>query len=162
MAKATAKCICKHCGKEFEKTKQCYNRREADSWKEWAEAWIDVCPDCQKKAEAEKLMQGEVVEMKYAEYKNKYADKKTVPNSYNPETKTILVVVKTSEELKKEKEQMEKCASVTKSQIMKAAHTLAKSMRKANTEMAYRECLSAALKQCYAKIREAKEYLAKF
>lgn len=53
-----------------------------------------LCPECY--AEAKKQEIGcavEEVEMKYAEYKEKYSDCKTKYNSYNRETKTIVVYV---------------------------------------------------------------------
>lgn len=46
MAKATARCTCKYCGAEFTKTAIKYNRREADSWEEWAVEHFDECPSC--------------------------------------------------------------------------------------------------------------------
>jgi hypothetical protein len=54
MAKATAVCTCRECGKEFEKTKTCYNRRDADSWETWAASHYDLCPTCYGKQQAEK------------------------------------------------------------------------------------------------------------
>ena len=46
MAKATAHCRCEICGSEFEKTATKANRRDADSWVEWAEENYTVCPSC--------------------------------------------------------------------------------------------------------------------
>lgn len=46
MAKATAVCTCKICGRSFEKTAVKRNRREADSWAVWAVDYYDTCPDC--------------------------------------------------------------------------------------------------------------------
>lgn len=47
MAKATAHCTCRVCGKEFIKEKRnCYNRREADSWESWAERNYNLCQSC--------------------------------------------------------------------------------------------------------------------
>jgi len=43
MARAIAHLICHYCGKEFEKTKDCRNRKEADSWVEWMESQSDCC-----------------------------------------------------------------------------------------------------------------------
>lgn len=48
MAKAVARCKCKTCGSEFTATKICYNRRDADSWEEWASSNFDECSDCYK------------------------------------------------------------------------------------------------------------------
>ena len=36
MAKATAECTCKTCGKVYTATKICRNRRDADEWEQWA------------------------------------------------------------------------------------------------------------------------------
>lgn len=55
MAVAIANCTCSECGAQFERRTKKYNRREADSWVEWAEAHITICPECWKKEkEAEK------------------------------------------------------------------------------------------------------------
>ena len=48
MAKATATCTCKHCGKTFEKITTKANRREADRWEEWAKTYFDECESCFK------------------------------------------------------------------------------------------------------------------
>lgn len=48
MAKATATCTCKTCGKEFEVSAIKYNRREADSWAVWASDHYIECDDCYK------------------------------------------------------------------------------------------------------------------
>lgn len=154
MAKASVKIICKHCGKEFTHSKKCYSRKEADSYEAWAVSHIDMCPECRAKAQAERLMQGEVVEMHYSEYKNKYSNRPTIHNSYNPKTKTVLVVVKTPREI-----ELEQRANASKSEIFTEAHSLAKAMRAENPEMTYRQCLSVCLKKVYASIQDAKVYL---
>lgn len=46
MAKATAVCTCKTCGREFEKVVYGGNRRDADSKAEWAATHFDECEDC--------------------------------------------------------------------------------------------------------------------
>ena len=53
MAKATALCTCKKCGATFERSTKKRNRKEADSWKEWAEANIDLCTACYHKQAVE-------------------------------------------------------------------------------------------------------------
>lgn len=115
MATATATCKCTHCGKEFEVYRRnFFNRRQADEWVEWAESNGNyTCPECyaeqraeerqkEKAAHDEKMKQAaersnengnEIKEMHYREYKNNYADFDTVPDSYNPDTKTIKVIV---------------------------------------------------------------------
>lgn len=160
MAKASVKCLCKHCGATFISEKKCCNRRDADSWEKWAVAHFDMCPECFKKEQAEKLSKGEVVEMKYYEYKNNYSDRPTIPDSYNATTKTVLVVVKTAEEVAEERAMMQQRVNATKSEIFSAAHNFAKAMRAENPNMSYRECLSVCLKKVYAMVKEAKEYLA--
>ena len=50
MAKATANCTCKECGKHFEKVKILRNCKEAESWQKWAEDNIDMCPECWRDA----------------------------------------------------------------------------------------------------------------
>lgn len=57
MAKAVAHCICRECKREFEKTRICRSRSEADSWKRWAEDNINQCYSCYKKSEREKEKQ---------------------------------------------------------------------------------------------------------
>lgn len=49
MARATAICTCSVCGKTFEKYTVKANRREADSWEEWAKQAFTVCPECERK-----------------------------------------------------------------------------------------------------------------
>lgn len=49
MARATAICTCSVCGKTFEKSTIRNNRRDADSWVEWAEKAYTVCPECEQK-----------------------------------------------------------------------------------------------------------------
>lgn len=160
MAMGNVTCTCKKCQNTFKKIRKFSSRKEADNWETFAVGYYDLCPACYAKEQAEKLMQGEVVEMHYSEYKNKYANKRTIYNSYNPATKTILVVVKTAEEVAEEKRIMEQRVSASKSEIFRAAHNLAKTMRSENPEKSYRECLSVCLKKVYSMIREAKEYLA--
>ena len=99
MAKATAKCICKHCGKTFTMTKDCASRSQADNWESYAKDYYDECPECRKArreaAEAEKY---DEVEMFYGDYKKKYADCKTKSGSYNASTKTIIVLIPKAED----------------------------------------------------------------
>lgn len=177
MAKATVTCVCKVCGKTFTKSAIKNNRTEANSWEAWASEHFDLCPDCY----AAKQNEGaEIVEMHYAEYKKNYADKKTVANSYNKETKTILVIIRTAAEVAAEKEEaevkaaeekkaakkeenhkkaVEKAATATKSDIFKAAHRYAKKI--AEKFQNYRKAFSEALKYVYHVTKLAKAELAK-
>lgn len=64
---------------------------------EWLQTHA-VCPDCYKAAmDAENAEGCEEVTMTYAEYKNGYASCKTKHDSYNADTKTIVVYVPHSE-----------------------------------------------------------------
>lgn len=54
MAQARVYCTCKKCGAEFEKVATKHNRREADSWEEWAKNYFDLCPDCERQAKKER------------------------------------------------------------------------------------------------------------
>ena len=64
----------------------------------WYEAEA-VCPDCYKaKKDAEAAEGCSEVEMSYSEYKTNYASCKTKLNSYNKETKTIVVYVPQTED----------------------------------------------------------------
>lgn len=48
MAIARVTLVCPTCGKEFEKTKTCYNRKEADRWEEYMKTTDMECPECYK------------------------------------------------------------------------------------------------------------------
>lgn len=50
MAKAIAYCTCEKCGEEFIKENRLMSRSAADSWTEWAEANVTICPKCWRKA----------------------------------------------------------------------------------------------------------------
>lgn len=53
MAKAKIYVICSECGEEFTHVKTCRNRREADSYEEWAAKNITLCPRCWQKEQDE-------------------------------------------------------------------------------------------------------------
>lgn len=58
MAVGVASCTCERCGARFEKRATRANRREADSWVEWAEKNITVCDEClytERKAKADDI-----------------------------------------------------------------------------------------------------------
>jgi len=58
MAKAVVKCKCKVCGNTFIKSSIKYNRKDADSWEEWAINYYDKCDDCvraEREAHAKEL-----------------------------------------------------------------------------------------------------------
>lgn len=97
MAKAVANCKCGKCGRAFTTTAVKYSRQEADNWQAWAEANIDICPDCSREqAENRQIASAaEIREVKYAEYKKHYQDRgyKTVRDSYDPQSKTIKVII---------------------------------------------------------------------
>lgn len=103
MAVALVNCKCEVCGKEFTHKHNCTNRSEAERYEEWAVDNITVCPECYRKEQRELAIAEEEkycnkVEMPYYKYKNDFFDCKTVPDSYNKETKTIIVFVPTEEE----------------------------------------------------------------
>lgn len=54
MARGTAVCTCKICGKKFTMYKNCYNRADADRWEAYAEDHYDECSSCHKE-EQEKI-----------------------------------------------------------------------------------------------------------
>ncbi len=61
---------------------------------EWLKSTL--CPECYARAQAQEANEGkqiEEIEMLYSEYKTNYAGCKTLPNSYNRQTKTIIVLV---------------------------------------------------------------------
>lgn len=57
MAKAKAYCKCSVCGETFLKEKDCHNRKEADSWEEYAVANYDLCGKCWYKQQKEQDIQ---------------------------------------------------------------------------------------------------------
>lgn len=89
MAKATAICECKVCGKKFVVEHECCNRQEANRWEQWAVNQYDICPDClaeQRKEEAARkgarkskwipTLTGTVKQIAWAEeIRNKFEDK---------------------------------------------------------------------------------------
>lgn len=49
MSKAIAYCKCRVCGSEFKRSQDCRNRKEADSWENWASTTYDLCSKCYAK-----------------------------------------------------------------------------------------------------------------
>ena len=63
---------------------------------EWLETTL--CPECYARQQAQKENEGmqiEEIEMLYSEYKNNYAECKTLTGSYDKKNKTIVVLVPT-------------------------------------------------------------------
>ena len=113
--------------------------------------WLEttLCPDCY---EAQKHADCDIVEMKYSEYKKSYANNGTVNGSYNAATKTIKVYVKKAgqEPAKPDK------ANMTKSEIFKAAHKMAKAAKQKWPGIDYRAQFGAILKAMLEDIKKAK------
>ena len=93
---------------------------------EWLETTL--CPECYAREQAQKANKGnriEEVEMHYSEYKNNYSNCRTLPNSYNRQTKTIIVLVpvevEEAEEVEEAKEVEE--ATLTIEEIAKKANS---------------------------------------
>ena len=159
MAKATATCRCKECGEVFTKTKICYNRQQANEWEQWTESHCTICPACYAKAkEAEYAATHSIKEMRYSEYKVNYPDCRTVPGSYNSETKTIMVYIEKSSPAYTDK--YTRAANASKSEILRAAHRLAKKLMKNAAGCSYSATFSLCLKYVYEKVREAKAYIS--
>ena len=99
-------------------------------------AWLEttLCPECYAREQAG---QCEEVEMHYSEYKNNYAECKTLPNSYNKDTKTIIVLVPVEKEVEAVVEATEE--TLTIEEIAKKANsTVAKTeemVAKTNEEL---------------------------
>lgn len=53
MAIAKIEITCTKCGNTFIHRKECWNRREADSYESWAISNIDTCPECYRKQKAD-------------------------------------------------------------------------------------------------------------
>lgn len=169
MAIAKVTCICKKCGKEFTVRVEKHNRREADAWEEWAQSHYDTCQDCYAAAKsATCAADEEIVEMHYGEYKRNYADNKTVRGSYNPETKTIKVIVKkqvpqvTTDDLVEQNSSFaQKVANVTKSEIFAEAHRMAKETVRKYAGANYQVTFAACLREVYKLVKKAKAAVAK-
>lgn len=56
MAKASVKIICAVCGEEFEHSKTCPSRKDADNYEQWAKSHINTCPHCLADAHREAEM----------------------------------------------------------------------------------------------------------
>ena len=100
MAKITATCTCKTCGRTFEVTNTLRNTRMAEEWRDWASnGGLNKCKDCYNREQEEKEIERaekngkEIKEMSYREYKTNYANYETIKGSYNAATKTIKVVI---------------------------------------------------------------------
>lgn len=90
---------------------------------EWLETTL--CPECYAREQAQKANKGnriEEVEMHYSEYKNNFSNCQTLPNSYNRQTKTIIVLVPVEVEEAKEVEEVEE-ATLTIEEIAKKANS---------------------------------------
>lgn len=169
MAVAMVKCVCKKCGKEFTVRVEKHNRREADSWEAWAQSHYDTCQDCYAAAKSSTCAADEeIVEMHYGEYKRNYADNKTVRGSYNPETKTIKVIVKkqvpqvtTDDLIAQDSNFAKKVADVSKSEIFAEAHRMAKETVRKYTDADYKVTFAACLREVYRVVKLAKTAVAK-
>lgn len=100
MAKARMKIICANCGAEFRHTRDCWNAADREDYIAWAEQNITLCPSCWRRQEAKRII-SEAVEkgdavverMLYKDYKNEWKECRTVPDTYDAETKTIEVCI---------------------------------------------------------------------
>lgn len=88
---------CETCGKTFEHRHNCMKSRDIESYNAWAIKNVTECPECSKQsrceAKAAKMREEKVIiRISYRDYKNG-CELDTVPNSYDPETKTIEVAI---------------------------------------------------------------------
>lgn len=72
MAKASVTLHCTECGTEYTITKNCYNRKEANSWEGYMEGNDGLCAECwkkeqQRKREEERIKLAETVNAKLTE-----------------------------------------------------------------------------------------------
>ena len=58
MARAKITLTCSDCGETFEHIHFCNNRRDADSYETWAKENVTQCPDCYRKAQLAKKLEG--------------------------------------------------------------------------------------------------------
>ncbi len=94
MAKAVAVCRCRICGQEFKKEAFKYNRREADSWKAWAEENINTCPACYRKEKSMTEKDGrKVIRVHYADYKANYDFSNIKTVDYDEKEKSIGIII---------------------------------------------------------------------
>ena len=166
MAVAMVKCVCKKCGKEFTISAKKHSRSEADSWEEWAQSHYDTCHDCYATAQSATCASNEeIVEMHYGEYKRNYSGDRTVYGSYNPETKTIKVVVKkqvtTDDLIAQNSNFAKKVANVSKSEIFAEAHRMAKETVRKYADADYKVTFAACLREVYRVVKLAKTAVAK-
>lgn len=73
MARTTAVCTCRVCGKEFEKDMYGSNRRDADRKAEWAAEYFDLCEVCYKEEQERKAKEA-LEKMKEDQKKLGFAD----------------------------------------------------------------------------------------
>ena len=169
MAIAQVTCTCEKCGERFTvKTKQ-RNRQTADQWEEWAAGNYTLCRSCyidQEREYTEKNIDSnkyEIIEIHYGKYKNEYNNCKTVPGTYNPETKTIKVIIEKEipmeERVKTAAKFASEMANSTKSKVFSMAHKLAKYLVNRNPGISYQATFSQCLKEVYRLIRLSKEFL---
>lgn len=101
MARGIATCKCQTCGEEFEKIKidKRWNRKDVQSWEEWASWYYTQCPSCYRKEQIEKTKNGalekgfKLVKMKYGEYMTYYHSCEVVNDSYDASSKNIEVIL---------------------------------------------------------------------
>ena len=96
MAKARVDIVCECCGEMFTVEKIVRNTAAKESYEEWARKNITVCSTCLKKQEIENAVErgdATVEHMLYKDCKNEWPTCKTVPDSYDAETKTVDVVI---------------------------------------------------------------------
>lgn len=82
--------------------------------------WLEttLCPECYARQQAQKEnkgMQIEEIEMLYSEYKNNYAECKTLTGSYDKKNKTIVVLVPVEVEVEVE---VEAVAEATEEEVL--------------------------------------------
>lgn len=88
---------CETCGKTFEHRHNCMKSRDIENYNAWAIKNVTECPECYKQscreAKAAKMHEEKVIiRISYRDYKNG-CELDAVPNSYDPETKTIEVAI---------------------------------------------------------------------
>lgn len=124
-----------------------------------------VCPDCYKSAKTVKASKDcDEVRMSYREYKLNHSDCHTKSGSYDSISKTIIVYVPhkaggvVADLLSKgfTMEQIKQQASISKSQIFRQAHQIAKAVTAQYPDTDYRVNFALALREAYCIIKAVK------
>ena len=176
MAKATAICTCKKCGKTFNKVATCHSRREADAYETYAASTYSVCPDCyraeqheQATAEAAKValpeLTGSERQVAWAMDIRHKASKSNGFNSIKNETSAkwwidnrfeLDEIMYNNSYLARAKQ----VVAMTKSDLFKLAHKRTHELVNGEKRISYQATFGLVLKYMYELVSEACKIVA--